>query len=79
MLSILEQFAKFTTRYLLIEYVDPTDDNFQRLSRGRGDLYKELTRQIFGAKASALFTIEKQMEVIPGKRTPYLLKKQETE
>ncbi|MEE2996757.1 MAG: class I SAM-dependent methyltransferase [Pseudomonadota bacterium] len=75
--SILKQFAKFTTRYLLIEYIDPTDDNFRRLSRGRDNLYSGLTLENFETEARSLFTIEKQMEVIPGKRTLYLLRNRE--
>ncbi|MBT4939648.1 MAG: class I SAM-dependent methyltransferase [Rhodospirillaceae bacterium] len=73
--ALFEQLAKTTKKYLLLEYIDPSDQNFEKISRGRDDLYGWLNQQVFEEQAKSYFKIERKTEVIPGQRILYLFSK----
>lgn len=49
--------ASLTHRVLIIEYIDPSDPQFQRIARGRDALHRGLTRQSFESSARERFEI----------------------
>ena len=69
---ICELAAELTTRWAILEYVDPADAQFQRLVRGRGSLYGDLTRTRFEATATRWFHIAESWDITPTRRI-YLL------
>lgn len=71
----LELFAELTTGYVLLEYVDPKDDHFRALLRGREAIHEYLTRERFESQVAERFTVVKALEVKAGLRWVYLLRK----
>jgi SAM-dependent methyltransferase len=71
---IVELAAELTTRFAVIEYVDPSDPQFRRIARGRDVLHRELTRESFEAAVRRHFCIAEHCHVGPT-RTIYLLQK----
>ncbi len=55
--DLLELMAEISREYLLIEFVAQEDPMFQRIVRGRAQLYSHLTRARFEAAASARFEL----------------------
>ncbi len=72
--GIFELAANLTNSWTIVEYVDPADSQFQRISRGRDSLHRDLTRQSFEYAASERFEIVESLEVTPT-RCLYLLGK----
>ena len=72
--SIFELVAGFTRRAALIEYIEPSDPQFQRILRGRDALHRDLTRATFEAAALRYFRIRVRSE-ISATRTLYVLDK----
>jgi SAM-dependent methyltransferase len=66
--------AELTTRWAIIEYVDPADPQFRRLARGRDALHNTLTPVCFEAAARQSFRIVDSRDVTPSRRI-YLLSK----
>src|ERR1039457_4068764 len=53
--DILDLAAELTTKLLVIEFVAPDDSMFQRLTRGREELHKDLTAELFETAAGRHF------------------------
>lgn len=62
--EILALAATLTRSDLLIEYVDPADPMFRRLSRGRDELFRACTRDAFEAACREHFEVV-QVEQLP--------------
>jgi len=71
--EILALAAEITTRYLIIEYVAPEDPQFRRLARGRDDLYRYLTKEVFEAHAARHFRIVHSQKISDQMRWIYLM------
>jgi SAM-dependent methyltransferase len=73
--SILDLAAELTRDALIIEFIDPQDSMFRRLTRGRDELHKDLTVQSFESACLQRFHILRS-ERVPGRaRALYLLRK----
>ena len=73
--DILELAAELTTKLLIIEYVAPEDSMFRRLTRGRDELHKGLTVEVFEAACGRYFEIVRSQQVEGATRRLYLLRK----
>ena len=73
--DILGLAAELTTNILVIEYVAPDDSMFQRLTRGREELHKDLTTELFESLCQRHFEIVRVQHVEGTARRLYLLKK----
>jgi hypothetical protein len=71
--EIFQTARDMTRRWLIIEYVDPTDSMFVRLTRGRAHLHRDLNPQSFEAAAQNFFRIVKSEQVPGAERRLYLL------
>lgn len=71
----LDLFAELTTDHLLVEYIDPIDNHFRTLLRGRGSIHEYLTRDRFESQVAERFAVVRTLEVKAGLRWIYLLKK----
>jgi hypothetical protein len=71
--EILDLAADLTRDAAVIEYVDPADPMFRRLTRGRDALHAGLTRASFEQAAGRRFHIVRAQE--QGTRTLYFLRK----
>lgn len=71
--DVLDLAAELTRDAAIIEYVDPADPMFRRLTRGRDALHRELTPVAFEAAAQRRFALVRKLE--QGTRTLYLLRK----
>jgi hypothetical protein len=56
--GILELASRLTTDLAVIEFIAPDDSMFQRLTRGRAHLHKDLTREVFEATLAPWFAVE---------------------
>jgi len=63
--EIFAMARRLTRRWLIIEYVAPTDSMFRRLTRGRDYLHQDLNQGVFEAVAQRYFRIVRS-EQIPG-------------
>jgi len=72
--AILHLAAELTTRWAVVEYIDPADSNFQQIARGRDALHRDLTHQSFEAATCRWFQIVDSAEVSATRRI-YLLRK----
>ena len=73
--DILDLAAELTTNVLVIEFVAPNDTMFQRLTRGREELHKDLTPQVFEDQCARHFDIVRVQHVEGSTRWLYLLRK----
>ncbi len=73
--EIVDLAADLTTRSLIIEFIAPEDSMFQRLSRGRDDLHRDLTVSSFETALQRRFEIESSSHVDGTFRWLYCLKK----
>jgi hypothetical protein len=55
--DIIDQAAQLTTDFLLIEFVSPEDSMFRRLARGREELHRDLTSEVFEDSCRRRFEI----------------------
>ena len=60
--------------YLLIEFVAPEDPMFQRIVRGRGELYRHISRPWFEAAAAARFELVRSEQINGLHRWLYLFR-----
>ncbi len=63
--EIFRLAAEITRKLLVIEYVDPADQMFRCLARGRDYLFRNINRQAFEAAARAHFDILRFQQVGP--------------
>jgi len=70
--------ASLTTSLLIVEYVDPADEQFRRIARGRDHLHADLSAQTFEEAALRHFEIVSSVQVTPT-RTLYTLRKRSTD
>ncbi|MGP8245595.1 MAG: class I SAM-dependent methyltransferase [Bryobacteraceae bacterium] len=75
LVEIFDAAAELTSRWLLVEYVGPSDTMFQRLLRGRGELYRWLNRTAFEEHASRRFETVFSRQIPGADRCLYLLRK----
>lgn len=73
--DILELAAELTKDILIVEFIAPEDSMFRRLTRGREELHKNLTHQLFENLCSERFTIVRTQYVESSSRWLYLLRK----
>jgi SAM-dependent methyltransferase len=72
--AILQLVAELTTRWAVMEYVDPKDANFQQIARGRDELHRDVTRENFELAAGRRFDVVEAADLTPTRRI-YLLEK----
>jgi SAM-dependent methyltransferase len=73
--DILDLAAELTTNLLVIEFVAPDDSMFQRLTRGREELHKDLTPELFESLCRRHFEIVRVQYVEGTTRRLYLFRK----
>ena len=73
--EILELAAELTKDILIVEFIAPTDSMFQRLTRGREELHKDLNHLLFETHCRERFTIVRSQHVDSSSRWLYLLRK----
>ena len=73
LVDALRLFAELTSRYVLLEFIDPKDALFQSLLHGRENIHSYLSREHFEQVASEHFEIVQRCEVKSGLRFVYLL------
>jgi SAM-dependent methyltransferase len=73
--EILSLSAELTSQWLIVEWVEPADPMFQRLTRGRQNLYAHLTSQYFESVAVESFQIVKRHAIEGAHRILYLLRR----
>ncbi|MDD5560575.1 MAG: class I SAM-dependent methyltransferase [Candidatus Omnitrophica bacterium] len=71
--EILDLAAELTTRHLVIEYIDPKDQMFKILVRGREKLFAYLTRQSFEKAVLEKFNILRFERIEGSERYIYIL------
>ena len=73
--DIIDLAAELTTNLLVIEFIAPDDSMFQRLTRGREELHKGLTPDLFESLCRRYFDIVRMQHVEGTARRLYLLRK----
>ena len=73
--DILELASQLTKDILIVEFVAPQDSMFQRLTRGRGELHKDLNHRLFENLCRKRFSIVRTQHVELSSRWLYLLRK----
>ena len=72
--DVVDLLATLTTDLVVVEFVAPTDELFQRLSRGRDALYQELTPDRFERDARVRFDVVERVTLMEGRRWLYVLR-----
>lgn len=75
LVQVLQLASELTTNLLIVEFVAPTDKMFHVLTRGRDDLHKDLTVEVFEAAARRFFEIDRSRRLGKSDRWIYLLRK----
>lgn len=75
LLEIINVVAELTTDFAVVEYVGAADPMFQRLLRGRGALYEQLSTDAFEAAVRTQFQILRSEQLMGSFRHLYLLKR----
>jgi len=73
--EIFRMAKDLTRRYLLIEYIDPSDPMFKKLVRGRETLFASLSRQAFEASANRFFDIVRSQQLTPERHLYVMVKR----
>lgn len=73
--EVIDLAAELTTDLLIIEFIAPADSMFQRLLRGREQLFRYLTREHFEATCREHFDIIRTQHLEGTHRWLYVLKK----
>jgi SAM-dependent methyltransferase len=76
--QVIELAAELTTKLLVIEFVAPDDQMFSCIARGREDLYRDLTRNVFDKACSVHFEVLECKRLDQTSRWLYLMRKKET-
>jgi 2-polyprenyl-3-methyl-5-hydroxy-6-metoxy-1,4-benzoquinol methylase len=74
--EILALAAELTSQYLILEFVTPSDPMFLSITRGRQELYNDLTKDFFARVAAKYFTIVRS-QPLTETRFIYLLRKRD--
>ena len=73
--EIVDLAAELTTNLVVVEYVGPEDSMFQRLTRGREELHRDLTPEVFETECGRHFEMARMQHVEGTARRLYLLRK----
>lgn len=73
--EIMEVAAELTTGILIAEFISPDDSMFRRLTRGRDELHKDLTAEVFESHCRRRFDIVRVQHLENSTRWLYLLKR----
>jgi len=73
--DVVGLWAELTRGHAVIEYVDPTDKNFRRISRGRDHLYEGLDVDTFRTALAAHFEVLEELSLGGGVRVMFRLAK----
>lgn len=73
--QILRLAAELTTDLAVIEFIEPQDSMFRRLTRGRDELHKDLTREVFETQAQQYFEVVRSQNLSGTYRWLYLLRR----
>ena len=73
--ELLSLAAELTSRWLILEWVEPSDLMFQRLVRGRQELYAHLTSKYFEDCSAERFSIMRRHAIQGSNRVLYLLRR----
>ena len=73
--EILRLGYELTNRLLVMEFIDPADEMFRRLTRGRGSLHASLNAAAFERACSAQFEIVRSLALPGTQRRMYCLKR----
>jgi hypothetical protein len=73
--EIVDLAADLTSDLLIIEFIAPEDSMFRRLTRGREELHKDLTREVFEAACAQRFETVRSRHVEGSARWLYLMRK----
>lgn len=73
--EVLDLAATLTTRWLILEFVGPGDEMFQRIARGRESLFTGLDKKCLERAASKHFQIVRSLDLPGTDRCLYLLRK----
>jgi SAM-dependent methyltransferase len=73
--AALDLLAEVSTKYVLVEFVSPEDPMFQRIVRGRGELYRDLTLENFESEILCRFDVIRSARIDGLHRWLYLLQK----
>jgi SAM-dependent methyltransferase len=73
--EVLRLASELTINLLIIEFVAPTDRMFRVLTRGRDELHKDLTLEVFERECRRFFNIETSRRLGEADRWIYLLRK----
>ncbi|HKY04527.1 MAG TPA: class I SAM-dependent methyltransferase, partial [Blastocatellia bacterium] len=73
--EIVELAAELTTDMLIIEFIAPQDSMFRRIVRGRDNLFRHLTVELFEATCRRHFEIIRSQHMDQSSRWLYLLRK----
>ncbi len=73
--DLLRLMWEISREYVLIEFVAPEDPMFQRIVRGRAQLYSHLTRARFEAAASERFELVRSEQINGMERWLYLFRR----
>jgi len=76
--AALDLLAETSRKYVLLEFVSPDDPMFQRIVRGRGELYRHLTLAHFEAEVRGRFEVVKSTRIDGLHRWLYLLRKKDS-
>jgi SAM-dependent methyltransferase len=75
--EIIDLTAELTTNLLIIEYVAPDDSMFRRLTRGREELHRDLTPELFESLCSRYFDVVRVQHMEGTTRRLYVLRKRD--
>ena len=75
LIEIIALAAQLTTDILIIEFIAPEDSMFKRLTRGRDNLYEELTKELFEAESSKYFQLTEARHVENTHRWMYVMRR----
>jgi len=73
--EVIDLAAELTTRFLLVEFIAPDDSMFRRIARGRDQLFKGFTRQVFESALARRFKLVRSCRFGESSRWLYLVGK----
>ncbi len=73
--EIIELAAEITTDVLIVEFIAPEDSMFRRIARGRDNLFRDLTVELFESTCRTHFEIIRSQHMDQSSRWLYLLRK----
>lgn len=73
--EILDLCAEITKKFVVIEFIAPSDKMFRKISRGRDHLHRDLTCENFEKACRKYFSISRREKMKDAERWLYLLEK----